>query len=139
MANEIRSHRDLVVWQKAVDFVVECYDATRSFPPDERFGLCSQMQRAAVSIPANIAEGRGRRSNGAFVNHLRIAAGSIAELDTHLEVAQRLGYLTTDSTAVLLQQLDEIGRMTTGLRRSLEKSPPPDTLPANPSLLPPPT
>jgi four helix bundle protein len=83
----IQSFRDLVVWQKAMELVVECYRITRSFPDAEKFGLTSQMQRAAVSIPANIAEGRERGHLKEFIRHLGIACGSQAELETHIEIA----------------------------------------------------
>ena len=86
----VQSHRDLLVWQKAVDVVIACYELTRQFPNDERFGLTSQLQRAAVSVAANIAESRGRGTTNVFLNHLWIASGSLAELDTHLVIAVRL-------------------------------------------------
>jgi four helix bundle protein len=82
--NEIKSHRDLIVWQKAVKLVVAVYDASNNFPKDEIYGLTSQMRRAAVSIPANIAEGQGRRMNKEFQMFLGHARGSLLELDTHL-------------------------------------------------------
>lgn len=120
----VESHRDLLVWQKAMDLVTECYSAARKFPWNERFGLTSQLQRAAVSVPANIAEGRGRGATGAYLNHLSIASGSLAELDTHLVLAYRLGYLKTDELTRITSHLEEVGRMLSGLRRSLESSPP---------------
>ena len=88
----IESHRDLLVWQKAVDLVVECYEVCQHFPDSERYGLTSQIRRAASSIPANIAEGKARGTTGAFINYLSIADGSLAELDTHWEVSVRLKY-----------------------------------------------
>ena len=89
----IRSHRDLIVWQKAMDLVVNTYGATESFPKAETYGLTSQIRRAVTSIPANIAEGQGRRLSKEFVYFLANSRGSLLELDTHLEAATRLGFL----------------------------------------------
>jgi len=86
----VRSYQDLEVWQKAMDLVVMCYQATKNFPKSEVYGLASQLQRAAVSIPANIAEGRERKYSKEFVQHLSIAYSSLAELETHIQIAQRL-------------------------------------------------
>ncbi|MFQ5733750.1 MAG: four helix bundle protein [Planctomycetaceae bacterium] len=116
----IKSHRDLLVWQKAMELVEHCYSVTRRFPDSERYGLTSQIQRAAVSIPANIAEGKARGTTKTFLNHLSIAGGSLAELDTHLIIAKRLGYIEEQSLAGLLDRAEEVGRMLTGLRRSLK-------------------
>jgi len=88
----IKGYQDLEVWQKAMDLVVMCYQATRNFPKSEVYGLASQLQRAAVSIPANIAEGRERKHRKAFLQHLSIAYSSMAELETHIQIAQRLNY-----------------------------------------------
>jgi four helix bundle protein len=105
-----------------MDLVEEVYKVTRSLPPDERFGLTSQIRRCAVSIPANIAEGHGRKSTGAFANHLSIASGSVAELETHLMLCQRLGFIASPELEELMKITDEIGRMLTGLKRSLTRS-----------------
>jgi len=117
----VRSYRDLEVWQKAMDLVVECYKITEQFPKDEIYGLIIQLRRAAVSIPANIAEGRGRLHTGEFVQHLSIAYGSLAELETHLQIAQRLNYIDIEKLNQLLEKTAEIGRMINGLRRSLQE------------------
>lgn len=119
----VASHRDLLVWQKAMDLVTACYRLTAGFPKTEQYGLTSQLQRAAVSVPANIAEGNGRATTGAYLQHLSIAAGSLAELDTHLGVAQRLGYINHEQLAAITKQLEEVGRMLTGLRKSLNSGP----------------
>jgi four helix bundle protein len=115
-------YRDLVVWQKAMDLVVEIYRLCQSFPAAERYGLVSQMQRAVVSIPSNIAEGHARKSSGAFVNHLSIAAGSLAELETQIMLSERLGFCNKEISSSLLARTDEIGRMLTGLKTSLTNS-----------------
>lgn len=118
---KFRGYRDLEVWQKAMDVVVECYQTTRKFPKTEAFGLSSQLQRAAVSVPANIAEGRARKYTKEFLKHLSIAYGSLAELETHIQIAERLGYIESDQTKHLLGATSTVGRMINGLRNSLEK------------------
>jgi four helix bundle protein len=118
----IRSHRDLVVWQKGMDLVVTVYRASEDFPRTEIYGLTSQIRRAVTSIPANIAEGQGRRLAKEFVHFLATARGSLWELDTHLEAATRLGYLTNQVHQELQSQLDEVGRMLNGLMRSVNNS-----------------
>jgi four helix bundle protein len=115
----IKSHRDLIAWQKAVELVTACYEVTRSFPADERFGLTQQLRRAAVSVPANIAEGKGRGTSKELNRFLTIAGGSLTELDTHLVVANKLGYVTQDKLGQLVGKLEEVGRIITGLRKSL--------------------
>lgn len=117
----VEHYRDLLVWQKSMDLVTGCYKATIRFPSDERFGLTSQLRRAAVSIPANIAEGHGRSLTKAFLNHLSIASSSLKEVETHLLIAVRLNYVSGDDIAPLLHLSSEVGRMLTGLRRSLER------------------
>ena len=117
----LKSYRDLEVWQKSMDLVVECYQITKKFPKAESYGLTSQLQRAAVSIPANIAEGRERQYTKEFLQHLSIAYGSLAELETHLQIAQRLNYLDMNHLKQMLGKTAEVGRMLNGLRKSLEK------------------
>jgi four helix bundle protein len=116
---QIRDHRDLVAWQKAMNLVTSIYQASRSFPREEAYGLTSQLRRAAVSIPANIAEGQGRRSKPEFRQFLGHARGSLLELDTHLEIALRLEYINHQQHAHLQEQLNEVGRIINGLLRSL--------------------
>jgi four helix bundle protein len=116
-----RSYRDLEVWQKAMDLVVDCYRITQDFPKSETYGLVSQLQRAAVSIPANIAEGQGRQHLGEFLQFLSIAGGSLAELETHLLIAYRLGYITQATQEKLFIQSERVGKMLAGLRKSLSQ------------------
>jgi four helix bundle protein len=116
----VKSYRDMIVWQKAMDLVVATYQATQKLPVSERYGLGSQMQRAAVSIPANIAEGHGREHLGDYLHHLSIANGSLMELETHLLVAERLGFLEPAAADQLLARASEVGRMLAGLIRSLK-------------------
>jgi len=117
-----KSYRDLEVWQKAMDIVVDCYQITKRFPKSETYGLASQLQRAAVSIPANIAEGRERQHTKEFLQHLSIAYGSLAELETLVQIAERLNYLDVNQLKQILDKTAEVGRMLNGLRRSLEGS-----------------
>lgn len=98
----IRSHRDLIVWQKAIELVVSVYKATHQFPKEELYCLTSQIRRAVTSVPANIAEGQGRRLSGEFKQFLGNARGSLLELDTHLEIAFRLGYITPEQHTHLI-------------------------------------
>jgi four helix bundle protein len=119
-----RSYRDLELWQKAMDLVVECYGATKKFPEREVYGLISQIQRAAVSIPANVAEGQGRQHRPEFIQHLSIAYGSLAELETHIQIARRLNYLKDDEERRLLQRTGEVGRLLNGLLRFLRRKNP---------------
>lgn len=116
----IRSHRDLIVWQKAMDLVTEVYRLTEHFPKSELYGLTSQIRRSAASIPANIAEGQGRRLAGEFLQFLGHARGSLLELDTHLEIAVRLGLLSSDLHSTLMQQLIEVRKLLNGLIRSIK-------------------
>ena len=117
----VKSYRDLRVWQEAMDLVVICYQITKTFPKSEMYGLASQLQGAAVSIPANIAEGRARQYSKEFLQHLSIACGSLAEVETHIQIAERLNYIDSDKVRQILDKAAEIGRMLNGLRRSIEK------------------
>ena len=117
----MRPHERLEVWSKAVDFVVTIYQTTESFPKEEKFGLTSQIRRAAVSIPANVAEGAARQSNKEFAHFLSNAQGSASELETELLIAHRLGYLSEDSYRETRSTLDSIGRMMVGLSQHLKR------------------
>src|SRR5918999_5622793 len=119
---QIKSHRDLVVWQKAMNLVESVYQATASFPKEETCALTSQIRRAVVSVPSNIAEGQGRRMSREYLYFLANARGSLLELDTQLEIALRLHYLTTEKYFDLRTQLDEVARILNGLMRSVEHS-----------------
>jgi len=115
----MQGHRDLAVWHKAMNLVVGVYKLTKSFPKNETYGLASQMQRGVVSVPSNIAEGHGLKQTQANLKHLAIANGSLAELETQLEIAERLGYIAAQDES-LMSQANEVGRMLAGLRRSLQ-------------------
>ena len=109
--------RQLIVWQKAMTLVTDIYRATQSFPGDERFGLTSQLRRAAVSVPSNIAEGQGRLTLGEFRQFLGHAKGSLCEVETQLLIAQNLGYIPAPHS--LLDSLHEVARLLNGLLNSL--------------------
>ena len=115
MTTTIRNYKDLLVWQRALAFAVEIYRATQRFPREEIYGLTSQIRRAAVSLPSNIAEGQARSTDPAFANHLDIALGSAAELETQLTIACEVGYLSAAVHERLCAELTEITRMIYGL------------------------
>ena len=115
------NYRDLVAWQKAIDLVEMVYSATKTWPREELYGLTSQIRRAAVSIPSNIAEGQGRASTKEFANHLSIAYGSLREVETQALIAERLGYLPSEKVKLLLDRTAEVGRLLNGLSNSLSR------------------
>ncbi len=120
MAEGIQSYKDLLVWQKAMKLSVSCYELTKAFPKEELYGMASQIRRASVSIPANIAEGHGREHTRSFVQFLRIAQGSLKELETHLLLAEQVQLVHADALVSAYSMTDEIGRMLRALIRSLQ-------------------
>ena len=117
---EIRSYRDLKVWQLAMDLAEACYHLTRRFPTEEMYGMTSQIRRAAVSVPANIAEGHGRNSRGEYVQFLRVAQGSLKELETHILLARRIDLIDARGESGILERGDVLGKMLRALIRSLQ-------------------
>src|SRR5438552_2937586 len=117
----IASYRDLIVWQKGMDLATDAYKLTKSFPKEELFGLTSQIRRSAASIPANIAEGYGRDNRGEYVQFLRIAQGSLKELETHLLLSQRVGLATGPAAEPILADCELVGKMLRALIRSLQE------------------
>jgi four helix bundle protein len=115
-------YKDLIAWQKGMELVAAIYDATDRFPSNEQFGLVSQLRRAAVSVPSNIAEGKAHYSNRDFVRFLRHSRGSLAEIETQILIAQQRKYLNSETTASLTQKIDELGRILSGLIKSLSKA-----------------
>ena len=107
----MQSVRELKIWQKAMDLVETCYKFSATLPADERFGLTSQIRRAATSVPANIAEGFGRWNTREFGRYLAIACGSVRELETHVIIAQRLGFAPQGSAEQVLRATDELASM----------------------------
>ena len=116
----MKNYKELEVWQKAIDLALELYKVTASFPAEERYGLASQIQRAGVSIPANIAEGWGRGSTKEYVQYLRISRGSLAELETHLIISQKLNYISETNIIDLHNKITTIGKMLNNLMKSLK-------------------
>lgn len=115
----IRSFKDLMVWQKSIDLIDDVYRLSQRFPKSETYGLTSQVQRAAVSIAANIAEGNGRDSTKEYIHHLSFSLGSLAEVETFLVVSVRLGYATQQKIAAIESKANEIGRMLRSLQKAL--------------------
>src|SRR3970040_2427803 len=115
----LNSDPETIVWQKSIDLAVRTYGITRNYPAEERFGITSQMRRAATSIPANIAEGQARRSTGEFLQSLGIARGSLAELETFLTLSERLEFLARTDSESLLNACAEINKMLHALMKSL--------------------
>ena len=116
---EVKNYQDLIVWQKAMDVVVEVYRLTKKFPQGEFYGLTNQIRRAAISIPSNIAEGHTRNSRSEYLNFLSIAQGSRAEVETQMIISVRLGYLTSEETLPTLSLLNEINRIISTIRQKL--------------------
>lgn len=117
--SEIKTHKDLIVWQKSVAFVTDIYKFTKSFPDDEKFGIISQLRRAAVSIPTNISEGAARHSRKEYIQFLYISLGSVSEIDTLLLIVGNLKFGDSELLSKLQHQIDEIKKMLTSLIRSL--------------------
>ena len=117
----VRNYSELIVWQKAMDLVDGIYAATKRFPKEELYGLTSQVRRAAVSVPSNIAEGQGRKSTNEFLHHLSIAYGSLREVETQILIGGRLHYLEQEEINRLLDLSAEVGRLINGLSRSLRQ------------------
>ena len=117
----VLDYRELEVWQKAMDLVKMVYRHTAGFPREEMFGLTNQLRRASVSIPSNVAEGQGRRTTKEFLYHLSVARGSILEVQTQVEIARRLLYLTEDQGKELDQQIIMVIRLLNGLMNALDR------------------
>ena len=115
------SYKDMIAWRKAMQLVTEIYQATREFPRDELYGLTSQLRRAAVSVPSNIAEGQARFSSREFHHFLSLARGSLVEIETQLIIAQNLGYLSAKQSRSLLSEAAELGRVLNGLIASIKR------------------
>ena len=119
MSTRIESYRDLVVWQQAMDLAVTIYDLTKSWPKNELYGLTGQVRRAATSVPANIAEGYGRQNRGSYQQFLKIAQGSLKELETHLLISQRIGLASAEAVKPLMTDSESIGKLLQLLIRKL--------------------
>ena len=115
----LKSYQELIAWKKSMDLAEQVYRVTRTFPKEELYGLTSQVRRAAVSVPSNIAEGQSQSSTSDFLRFLAIARGSLAELETQLLLATRVGYLGEPDLQATVALATEVGRLTAGLMRSL--------------------
>jgi len=122
MSTKPQSYRDLIVWQKSIELAKQLYRLTAKFPNDEKFGLISQIRRAAVSVSSNIAEGQARNTTREFIQFISHAEGSAAELDTQLYLSIELGFVTSMEAAPILALIDEIRRMLNSLRRRLSET-----------------
>ena len=116
-----KPHKKLDVWKKSIELVQKIYELTKTLPKIEEYGLTNQMRRAAISIPANISEGAARQTKKEFIQFLHMAQGSLSELDTHIEIAQRLGYVNEVSLRELSALMNDIDKMLTGLIKSLKR------------------
>ncbi len=121
-AEQIRDYRDLIVWKEAMEIAELVYSLTRAFPREEMFGMTSQMRRAAVSIPCNIAEGYGRAQRKPFIQFLRVAQGSLKELETQTLLSSRVGFLPTEGTAELTSRCERLGKRLVQFVRSLHRA-----------------
>jgi four helix bundle protein len=118
---KLKTYQELIVWQKAMDLVKDVYETSRHFPREEIYGLTSQLRRAAVSVPSNIAEGQGRSTTPDLLRHLSIAYGSLLEIETQILIAVRLSYLTPEKCRDVMNAAAEVGRLLNGLMSSLAK------------------
>ena len=119
MNGKVESHKDLTVWQKSMDLVVLVYKLMEKLPKEERYSLCDQIRRSAVSIPSNIAEGKSRNSIKEYKHFIGIAKGSVAELETQLLICERIGYFNKEEISNTLGLLDEVSKMLTKLNNVL--------------------
>jgi four helix bundle protein len=119
MSVEVKTYKDLIAWQKSIVLVTEIYALTRTFPADEKFGLTSQLNRAAVSVPSNIAEGWGRETSKNFLQFLRNSRGSVMEIQTQLIIAKNLGFVDEHSYQKLMDKSEEVGKILQGLIKSI--------------------
>ena len=122
MNSGINSYRDLLVWKKSVGLVTNIYNLLPHYPKNEEFALTSQIKRAAISVPSNIAEGYGRNSTQDYIRFLNIARGSLYELETQLQISLNLKYIDDDKFDQMFQQSTEIAKMLTGLINRLKKA-----------------
>lgn len=118
---KLKNYQDLIAWQKSMDLVEEVYRSSKDFPREEMYGLTSQIRRAAVSIPSNIAEGQGRRTTADFLRHLSIAYGSLREVETQILIARRLNYISQKRLEEVMGLAGEVGRLLNGLMASLTR------------------
>ena len=122
MEKEIKSFRDLIIWQRGISLVKDVYEETRNFPKEELYGITTQIRRSAISIPSNISEGHIRQHRAEFRQFLNIALGSLAELETQIIIARELNYLSIEKSENLIDQMSSLGKMMRGLMKKLIKT-----------------
>ncbi len=122
MEREIKSFRDLIIWQRGINLVKDVYKETGNFPKEELYGLTNQIRRSAISIPSNIAEGHIRQHRAEFRQFLNIALGSLAELETQIIIARELNYISNEKSESLIDQMRSLGKMIRGLTKKLIKT-----------------
>lgn len=119
--NKISSFKDLIVWQKSIELVTTIYSLTKNFPNDEKFGLVSQLNRAVVSVPTNIAEGWGRESSKNYLQFLRISRGSLMEVETLMLISKNLNYVNEENFKIISDKIEETGKILQGLIKSMQQ------------------
>lgn len=121
MEGKIKTYKDLIVWQRSIQLVTTVYSLTKTFPSDERFGLVSQLNRAVISIPSNIAEGWGRELSKNYLQFLRISRGSLMEVETMILISKNLGYINEENFKELNKEIEEVGKILQGLIKSVQQ------------------
>ena len=121
MEGKIKTYKDLIVWQRSIQLVTTVYSLTKTFPSDERFGLVSQLNRAVISIPSNIAEGWGRELSKNYLQFLRISRGSLMEVETMILISKKLGYINEENFKELNKEIEEVGKILQGLIKSVQQ------------------
>lgn len=121
MDKKVSTFKDLIVWQKSIALITTVYSLTKTFPADEKFGIVSQINRAVVSVPTNIAEGWGRESSKNYIQFLRIARGSLMEVETLVLISKNLDYLSEQDYSEINKQIDEVGKILQGLLKSIQQ------------------
>ncbi|MFH1231412.1 MAG: four helix bundle protein [Planctomycetota bacterium] len=117
--SEVKSYKDLLIWQKGIDLVKDIYNLTKKFPKSEQYGLIDQIHRSAISVPSNIAEGQARQHSKEFIQFLYISLGSLAELDTQFIISKELAYINEDDLTKIDSKITEIRKMISGLLSKL--------------------
>jgi len=120
VSKNTQSYKDLIVWQKAVELAVIIYKTTNDFPKHQQYSLVNQIERSAVSVASNIAEGAGRKGLNEFVYHVGVARGSLYELQTQILIANKVTFISNETLELITNEIEEIGKMLNGLKRSLE-------------------
>ncbi len=121
MENRLKSYKDLIVGQKAIELVTEIYSVSKTFPNEEKFGIVNQLNRAVVSIPANIAEGWGRESSKNYLQFLRISRGSLMEVETLILISKNLKYVDEEKFNLISNKIEEVGKIRQGLIKSIQQ------------------